>query len=200
MASHGSGSPGGTYPWGSIRSTKVDPFSFPTNGLLSLQFKGDSTLAPVADAGTSFWISFYDTEGRATNFIVPNSVVTNSDWSLLEADLADFGDTSLVDIGNLAQWRILVQGWEGTAESPAQSVTFYVDNIQISEANEGAPSLSIAREGANLVISWPGSATGFILESSSTVVGASWEAVAGVQNNQATITTSNAVRFFRLKK
>lgn len=122
----------GQYPWGSLRSQTVSPFSFPAEAVASFQFKGDPSLADVADAGTSFWLSFYDANGAAIHYRTSPSVVTSGDWITVEAPLSSFGDTSAVDIGNLVQWRLLVQGWEGTAESTVRSGTFYVDDIRIT--------------------------------------------------------------------
>jgi hypothetical protein len=189
----------GQYPWGSVRSPLVAPFSFPTNAVLTARFKGDASLASVADAGTTFWITFYDASARAISYVVPADIVTNPEWSSLQATLTDFGDTSAVDIGNLVQWRILVQGWEGTAENVAQSATFYVDDIQIN-IPAAVPTLEIERDADGLTLSWPESATGYILESSDTVPGANWVPVAGVQANQVPITPGPGTRFFRLKK
>jgi hypothetical protein len=189
----------GQYPWGSIRSVAGAPFSFPTNGVLSVRFKGDPTLASVADAGTSFWISFYDASGRAINYIVPSSVVTNGDWTALQANLGDFGDTAAVDIGNLVQWRILVQAWEGTAESTPASATFYVDDIRIGTAAV-QPSLTVGRNGNSITISWPESVTGYTLESATAISGAPWQTVTGVANNQATVAIEGSARFFRLRQ
>lgn len=189
---------GGQYPWGSVRSLPVAPFSFPTNGVLSLRFKGDPALAAVADAATTFWLSFYDSGGRRTDFQAPASYVTNADWTTITASLEDFGDTSGVDMGNISQWRILVQGWEGTAENAPLTGTFYVDDIQISPAS-AAPELAIKREGSGVVISWPGTATGYALEGTSSLVAPVWQAVAS-QGNSALISPAAGIRFYRLKK
>ena len=124
----------GTYPWGSVKSAVVAPFSFPTNAAVSLRFKGDASLASVADAGTGFWLSFYDNAGRVMNYITTSAPVVSADWVTLQARLADFGDTAAVDIGNLVQWRLLIQGWAGTADTAARSATFAVDDIRIGIA------------------------------------------------------------------
>lgn len=122
----------GTYPWGSIRSTAIAPFSFPTNAVLTVRFKGDAALAEGVDAGTSFWITFYDQSGRPMSFVTTGGIVASNEWTTLTAPLSSFGDTSTVDVGNLVQWRILVQARQGTAESPAVTGTFYVDDIRIA--------------------------------------------------------------------
>ena len=131
----------GQYPWGSVRSAAVTPFSLPTNAVVQCRFKGDPTLAPLADDGTVFWLSFYDTSGRKFTFsaIAP---VTNSDWTTLKARYQDFWSNSPVDTGNLVQWGFLVEAYTGTADSTALSGTFYVDDIKVTIP----PELSVVRE------------------------------------------------------
>src|SRR5208282_273262 len=68
----------GQYPWGSVLSGVVAPFSLPTNAVVSLWLKGDPTLAPVADGGTTFWLSFYDAAGNGFNFSTPAAPVISS--------------------------------------------------------------------------------------------------------------------------
>jgi hypothetical protein len=136
----------GQWPWGSVRSATMAPFSLSTNALVSFRIKGDPTLAPLADDGTSFWLSFYDTAGRGLNFSTPAAPVISSEWTAVTASFDQFWSDTIVDIGNLVQWRILVEGWTGTADSTAQSATFYVDDIRISVP----PVLSIVSEGAAL--------------------------------------------------
>jgi hypothetical protein len=53
-----------------------------------------------------------------------------------------------VDTGNLVQWRLLVEGWQGTVESTALSGAFYVDNIQITVP----PVLAVVQQGGGLVL------------------------------------------------
>jgi hypothetical protein len=129
----------GQYPWGSVKSAIVAPFSFPTNAVVTLKFKGAPELASVADGGTSFWLSFYDNAGQVMNFISAAAPVFSSDWITIQASLSDFGDISTVDIGNLVQWRILVQGWEGKTDQAAMSAAFYVDDIRI-----GVPTITVS--------------------------------------------------------
>lgn len=138
----------GQWPWGSVRSGLVPAFSFPGNGVASLQIRGDPTLAELADAGTTFWLSFYDKAGRGMNFSTPAAPVISSEWTRLEARLADFNNTTTVDVGNLVQWRILVEGWQGTAESAARTGTFYVDDIRITLEAAELPTLAVVRTGA----------------------------------------------------
>jgi hypothetical protein len=108
----------GQWPWGAVYSGFVAPFSLPTNAVVSLWFKGDPTLAPVADGGTVFYISFYDQGGNPIHFTT-SAPVTSSQWTKLEARFGQFWSSAVVDTGNLVQWRILVEGWQGTADFAA---------------------------------------------------------------------------------
>lgn len=71
------------------------------------------------------------------------------------------------------------------------------------EISTDAPAKPVAitatRSGDSLVISWPADATGFTLESASSLGGA-WTAVSGVSGNSATLPVSAAQQFFRLRK
>src|SRR5690606_6711091 len=59
------------------------------------------------------------------------------------------------------------------------------------------PSLSVSRQGANLVISWVG--TGFTLESTENLATPNWTPVTGVTGNSATIPPTDNARFYRLR-
>ena len=142
----------GQYPWGSVRSAIVAPFSLPTNAVVSLRLKGDPTLAPIADDGTTFWISFYDAAGRGVNFSTPATPVISSEWTTLKASFGQFWGGATVDTGNLVQWRILVEGWMGTADFPARSAAFYVDEIRITVP----PVLTIFQMGSALKLRMDG--------------------------------------------
>lgn len=158
----------GQYPWGSVRSAVMAPFSFPSNGIVSLRLKGDTALAALADGGTSFWLSLYDKEGRGMNFITTRGPLLAAEWTTLEASLTDFGDTSTVDVGNLVQWRLLVQAYEGTAEHAAMSATIYLDDLRIGLASAEPPVLAVARDGASIKLTAAGLVVGksYVLESS----------------------------------
>jgi hypothetical protein len=149
----------GQYPWGSVRSAVVPPFSFPAEGVVTLRFKGDPSLAAVADAGTSFWLTFYDQMGGAMNFVTSPPVVA-SDWSTLQARLADFEGAAGVDVGNLVQWRLLVQAYEGTADREARGAVFQIDDLRIGTAPAQPPVLAVARDGSALRITASGLVAG----------------------------------------
>jgi len=62
-----------------------------------------------------------------------------------------------------------------------------------------APTLSVARSGAEVVVSWPADASGYVLESASALGGA-WQAVSGVTGNSHRAPIASGNQFFRLKR
>jgi hypothetical protein len=65
----------------------------------------------------------------------------------------------------------------------------------------GPPSLTVARNGGNVTITWPPGVTGYTLESSPLLgAGASWTPVPGVANNSVVVTITPGNRFYRLKQ
>lgn len=69
----------------------------------------------------------------------------------------------------------------------------------------GAPLLSIARLGGNIVISWTGPATGYALQQSPSIVNAAWAEVSqtpldGGGTHSVTVPLAPGNWFFRLKK
>jgi hypothetical protein len=138
----------GQYPWGAAYSAIVAPFSLPTNAVVTLWLKGDPTLAPVADDGTVFYLSFYDQGGNNLNFTTPAAPVISSGWTKLQASYSQFWSGAVVDTGNLVQWRVLVEGWTGTADSTPLSASFAVDDILITVP----PVLAVVRNGSALTL------------------------------------------------
>ena len=166
----------GQWPWGAAYSAYVAPFSFPTNATVSLWFKGDSTLAPVADGGTVFYLSFYDQAGNPIHFTT-SAPVTSSQWTKLEATYGQFWSSAVVDTGNLVQWRVLVESWQGTVDSQPMSGTFAVDDIMITVP----PVLAVVRQG-----------TGLQLQMSDLIPGTSYTLRASADLSQWTTTTIQA--------
>ncbi len=72
-----------------------------------------------------------------------------------------------------------------------------LDQLLLSGAS--APSLTISSSGKNATISWPASATGYVLEGSPGLVPAVWTVVPSSQNS-VTVDTSSGTRFYRLRK
>ena len=63
-----------------------------------------------------------------------------------------------------------------------------------------APTLSVARSGGNLTLSWDAKYTGFTLEEAAVVTGGTWTAVPGVAGNSATVPIGAGPAFYRLRK
>ena len=192
----------GQYPWGSVRSGLVDPFSFPTNGVVSFRLKGDPNLAAVADAGTVFWLSFYDKAGKGINYVTEAAPVISSDWTTLEARLEDFSDATTVDIGNIVEWRILVEGWEGLPESPEMSGAFYVDDIRITVPSTTGPALALSRNGTTFSLTMNGLTSGmsYDLRTSTNLV--QWSTATTIEATSATadwsVTADQSAAFYQL--
>lgn len=75
-----------------------------------------------------------------------------------------------------------------------------IDVIAYRQFLTGSPSLSIARSGGNVTVSWPSGVMGYSLESTTNLIsGAVWLPVTGVVNNSVTV-SSTGNRFYRLKK
>jgi hypothetical protein len=176
----------GQYPWGSVRSAMVTPFSFPNNGVATLRLKGDPALAAVADGGTTFWLSFYDRAGNGINYSTPAEPVISADWVTLTMPFADFWSGAVVDTGNLVQWRILVEGWTGTPEQTALSGTFYVDDIQIGVM---PPDLTLSSQGGSLTLSVANVTVGNVYELRQTANLVSWT------TNAVVTATSNSLEW-----
>jgi hypothetical protein len=62
------------------------------------------------------------------------------------------------------------------------------------------PTLSIARTGDTVTISWPANATGFTLETSPTLSPATWTPVGGVTGNSVSVPASGNASYFRLRQ
>jgi hypothetical protein len=62
------------------------------------------------------------------------------------------------------------------------------------------PTLTLAPGDGGWVISWPASASGFVLESTDRLPEGVWSAVDGVVGNQVTLANPEGNRFFRLRK
>jgi hypothetical protein len=195
----------GQYPWGSVRSASVAPFSFPSNAVLSVRFKGDPALAGVTDDGTSFWVSFYDKADRPIHFVTSGAAVANPEWTTLELPFSSLPDTSTVDVGNLVKWRILVQGWTGTPESTElPGAAFYIDDIRIVVPTAQQPSVGISRVGKDLTLNLGGLTAGksYDVKTSPTLAPAAWTTATTINATSATaswaVTPLESKAFYQL--
>jgi hypothetical protein len=71
---------------------------------------------------------------------------------------------------------------------------------RITVAAAPAPTLTIARNGDDVVISWPINRTLYSLEMANDLNGGSWSLVAGVANNSIAFKAPNQTRFYRLTR
>lgn len=62
------------------------------------------------------------------------------------------------------------------------------------------PVLSIARTGNTVTITWPANASGFTLETSPTLVPATWTPVSGVTGSSVSVPASGSASYFRLRQ
>ena len=67
--------------------------------------------------------------------------------------------------------------------------------------SDNLPSLTVAKSGGSLTISWPGSFSGYTLQSTPTLTPpVTWSTVNGVANNSVTINNATGAAFYRLMK
>jgi hypothetical protein len=67
-------------------------------------------------------------------------------------------------------------------------------------AGSAVPRLRFARDGGSLTLSWSAELTGFILEQTDALPAGSWASVAGVVNNQVTVSVGTGHAYFRLRQ
>jgi hypothetical protein len=74
----------------------------------------------------------------------------------------------------------------------------------VSIVRPPGPVMNLTRSGNSMVITWPASATGFVLESNESVRGMNWTVVAGTieigDQKAAVISMDSSARYFRLRK
>lgn len=89
------------------------------------------------------------------------------------------------------------------AHAGTDSWYFGIDDFglySIPAAPVELPKLAVSRAGNSVVIDWPAGLPGYVLESADAVSGSPWSPVAGVANNNVTVTIGGANRFYRLRK
>lgn len=98
------------------------------------------------------------------------------------------------------------EGWLGAIDEVAfYQATLSADAIQrhylaMTGGVSAPPQLQATRSGNQLTLSWQNDVSGYILEATPSLVSPSWSSVSGVVNNQVTVETTDAMRFFRLKQ
>ncbi|MBL9139608.1 MAG: hypothetical protein JNK85_27310 [Verrucomicrobiales bacterium] len=81
---------------------------------------------------------------------------------------------------------------------------FGIDNFglySVGASSTERPSLAVSRDGSTVVLSWPSTAAGFVLETSSTAAGGGWQVVPGVTGNTHRVsTTVGTGAYYRLRQ
>ncbi|MEW6159900.1 MAG: LamG-like jellyroll fold domain-containing protein, partial [Verrucomicrobiota bacterium] len=123
----------------------------------------------------------------------------------------------LYDLSDLNRGPVLVDTAAFTVDNPnavfGGKVVIAGNRVFALNSNNGiraftiggseAPALDFARNGTSITLTWPASAAGFVLESADQLPGANWTVVPFQTQgdvNTATVTTSKAQQFFRLRK
>jgi hypothetical protein len=70
----------------------------------------------------------------------------------------------------------------------------------IGGGSPAAPSIQVSISSGKITLSWPGDASGYILESSANIPAATWTAVPGVTGSAITLDANSAAAFYRLRK
>ena len=96
----------------------------------------------------------------------------------------------------------------GTPDAPVLTSAFSAP-VALSNIGQGdtGPTLTASHSGNNLVLAWPATATGYMVQSSDNVAPGNWTdldpqppVVPAADQNTATLTISSGVKFYRLRK
>jgi hypothetical protein len=105
-------------------------------------------------------------------------------------DATVYVDSIQVSVGKLSDAAMVALGGPSGAGIPLV--------IPPTTATPQAPTLVISLSGINLTISWPASAAGFTLKSTSILNSPNWQPVPGVANNSVTLPIGAASQFYAL--
>ena len=141
------------------------------------------------DAEAKVLSAAYDTNGAVGGYV----------WSVFRS----FAPTNLTSWGmnGSETFKILLYGYsEVTEVTLGQNV--FADNFYVLDGS--IPTLTLNRNGGQVVLSWPRVALDFALQSSGTI-GGGWSAVTNTtsisgEQNMVTIDASETMTFFRLRK
>ncbi|HNQ72449.1 MAG TPA: hypothetical protein PKN95_02445 [Verrucomicrobiota bacterium] len=140
-----------------------------------------------------------DVPGRPDTTTTPGDAIPTIDLTLIEA---------LQDLNGPATVTFRLYGWGNTSTADSNSASLGRINGPRLRGTVGtavtSPALTITREGANVKITWPVSATGFGLKSTTGLAPAAWTDVGvtpSVENGLNVVTLpATGVQFFRLEK
>lgn len=108
--------------------------------------------------------------------------------------------------GNYTLTGTIGQPDAGTMSGGNYTLTGGFMSIVAAVQTPGAPTLSVTRSGANVIVSWPEPSTGFVLQEAGTLVNpVSWSSNGDPQtvngtNRLITIPSPTGNKFFRLQK
>ena len=138
----------------------------------------------AADDTGSIFLNGVDTGFRSTNYFVSFSTFTLTNGFVSGTNLIEFR------VGNGASWTGL-----------------RVENLQstvLTAVTATQPTLTVSRVGNDIRVAWPVSATGFVLQETSSPPGNWADSLASVvvqgNENVAVIATSGTLKFYRLHK
>jgi hypothetical protein len=81
---------------------------------------------------------------------------------------------------------------------PQRNQFLHVAEVEAFEAFASV-RLNLQRDGQNVIVSWPDTVTGYVLEATDTLIGGAWKEVSGVVNNSVKLPASTARQFYRLR-
>jgi Tol biopolymer transport system component len=103
-------------------------------------------------------------------------------------------NTSQLKVGTTYSLRAVAYDAAGNSDPTPVPVNFSVVEPSASIR------LIVSRTAGGVSISWPNSATGFVLEVTDDLNNPNWVPVTGVANNSVTVTISGATKFYRLRR
>jgi len=187
------------------------------NFFINMDYRSDGQFAKFSfalglNADGTQQLNFVNwTPDTSTALLLTNYTGLSADFHVIrvEVDTAHTQLTAFIDstnMGTMTYYRVptasdadayaTILGWAATAQ---------FDYIRIgTPITPPPPQLNISRTGNNVAISWPTSASGFTLQTTTSLAPASWSnagnpVVQGAQN-VFTITATNSARFYRLKQ
>jgi len=204
---------GGTLPFFNCQNTN----NAPADGSLFLQNgqmgQGSGGYVMLQNIGTGWHRIAFAVDLSQTLITKWVDGVKQQDWT---------GAANALDTPRRAWQHTVLLFADGDGDD--HDATVYVDSIQVSvgklsdaammalggpsgtgiplvippAASTLPPALVISLSGSNVTVSWPLSATGFTLKSSSSLGFPNWQPVAGVANNSVTLSVATNSQFFGL--
>ncbi len=147
------------------------------------------------DDGIDLWINPDPSTFGASNAPPPSVGMTNG--AVLVTGVAQ-ADTGLID-------RFTFRQSSGPSRTYADEMRIGLawSDVTAVAAPATPPTLTVARSGSDIVVTWPATYTGYILQGTSTLASPSWGAISystSGTNNTATLPAGTGTQFVRLQK